>query len=137
MAERGGILVDYEERLLDFIDTLGVGFPIYTDTTSENSSISVAMLPGSRTIQEYYDDAKDKEFIQEIQVKAKNSEREEATQALMKIGEHLSDVPDIPSEAGSYDFNGIEVTNEMFFSEATTDGWLYFRLQIKSYLTIY
>lgn len=129
--------MDYEERLLDYIDTLDVGFPIYSDTASETSSISVAMLPGSRTVQEYYDGIKDKEYIHEIQVKAKSGERDSATKALILIGQELDDVEELPSHEEVYDFNGIEVTNELFFSEATTDGWIYFRLQIKSYLTIY
>lgn len=129
--------MDYEKRLLDYIDTLNIGFPIYTDTTAEDSSISVAMLPGSTTVQEYYDGVKDKEYIYEIQVKAKTNEREKATQALLSIGEYLGDVNDIPSLTGAYDFGHINVSNELFFNEATTDGWIYFRLQIKSYLTVY
>lgn len=129
--------MDYEKRLLDYIDTLGVPFQIYTDTTAEESSISVAMLPGSSTVQEYYDGIKDKEYIHEIQVKAKVNERDKATQALLEIGERLGDVDDIPSQVGAYDFGHIDVTNELFFSEATTEGWIYFRLQIKSYLTVY
>lgn len=129
--------MDYEERLLDYIDTLGVEFPIYSDTTSSESSISVASLPGSRTIQEYYDGVKEKEFIHEIQVKATQEERDKAMNTLATIGQALDDVEDIPSQGKAYDFDKINITNEVYFSQATTGGWIYFRLQIKSILTIY
>lgn len=137
MAEGSWFLVDYEKQLLNKINEFGVGFPIYTDVNSSDSSISVASLPGSRTLQEYYDGIKDKEYIHEIQIKAKSHERDKATKALADIGIELDDVIDIPSQDGSYDFNNIVVTNEMFFSEATTDGFIYFKIQIKTLLTIY
>lgn len=129
--------MDYEDRLLDHIDTLDLEFEVFTDTNDENSSISVVALPGSRTINEFYDGIKDKEYIHEIQIKCKVAERDLATKSLTTVAKSLDQEIDIPSKDGSYDFNDVDVTNEIFFSEATTDGWMYFKIQIKSLLTIY
>lgn len=128
--------MDFEDRLLDTIKIFNVGFPIYTDVNSSQSSISVVMLPGSRTVQEYFDGKKDKEYLYEMQIKASTSERNEATSALAEIGAKLDDVDAINSNNNSYEFNDVQVTNEIYYSDVTDDGWIYFRLQIKAFLTI-
>ncbi len=129
--------MDYEDRLIDEVETIARNYPIFADINSVNSSISVATLPASTTIRKYYDGIVDKEYVSELTVKAKASERELATKELAAIGAELAELDDIPSSNGSYDFGGITVTNELFFLEATTDGWIYFKLQIKSLLTVY
>lgn len=129
--------MDYEARLLDQLDAMNLGFPVYTDIHANISSISVAALPGSTTVRTYFDGVVDKEFIHEIQIKARDTERQNAVAALMKAGRRLDAMTSITSEDDSFQFGGITVTNELFFSEATTEGWMYFTLQIKSLLTVW
>jgi len=129
--------MDYEDRLLDKLDAMSLGFPVYPDVNASVSSISVAALPGSTTVRTYYDDVVDKEYIHEIKIKARETERQLAVAALMKAGQELDKTTDIESEDDSFDFGGITVTNELFFSEATTEGWMFFTLQIKSLLTVW
>ncbi len=129
--------MDYEARLLEKVEEVASKYPIFTDVVSEESSISVATLPASTVVRQYYNGISDKEYIHELTAKAKASERDQATKELAAIGVKLEQFADIPSSNQSYDFGGITVTNEMFFSEATTDGWIYFKLQIKTLLTVY
>lgn len=129
--------MDYEKQLLSKVSTIAESYPVFADINSTITSISVATLPASTTIRKYYDGVEDKEYIHELTVKAKASEREFATQELASVGQQLEKIDDIPSGDNSYDFGGINVTNEMFFSEATTDGWIYFKMQIKTLLTVY
>jgi|LSQX01.2.fsa_nt_gb hypothetical protein len=129
--------MDYEDRLMEKIEEVASKYPIFTDVVSEDSSISVATLPASTVVRQYYNGISDKEYIHELTAKAKASERAQATKELAAIGVKLEQLADIPSNNQSYDFGGITVTNELFFSEATTDGWIYFRLQIKTLLTVY
>lgn len=140
-AKEYGVLkmyyMDYEERLIDAVEKIAKNYPIFADINGTSSSISVATLPASTTIRKYYDGIVDKQYINELTVKAQASDRKLATKELAAVGAELAELKDIPSNNGSYDFGGIAVTNEMFFSEATTDGWIYFKLQIRSLLTIY
>ena len=129
--------MDYEDRLLEEVESIAEAYPIFADINSEGGSIAVATLPASTVVREYYNGITDKEYIHELTVKARASEREVATKELAAVGVKLEQLADIPSQNGSYDFGGVTVTNEMFFSEATTDGWIYFKLQIKTLLTVY
>lgn len=97
----------------------------------------MARLPGGRTIQEYYDGIKDKQLQFELTIKAKRERRTEIVSALSQITEALSELEDLPSDNGSYDFQKIDIGNEIYFSEAKTDGFIYFKAQFQPTLTIY
>ncbi len=134
---KGVRVIDFEERIADYIDSLGVGIPLFYDTTAKDESVSLTRLPGGRTIQEYYDGIIDKQLIYELTVKAKETERTRVVKALGTITEHLINLEELPSEDDSFDFQKIRVSNEAFFVEATTDGFIYFRLHFQPILTIY
>lgn len=134
---KGVRVIDFEERVADYIDTLDVGFELVYDTNLEVESVSLARLPGGRTIREYYDGIKDKQLNYELTIKAKRTSRPQAISALGKITDKLSQLEELDSENGSYDFQKIEISNEMYFNEATTDGFIYFRAHFQPCLTIY
>lgn len=129
--------LDFEDRVADYIDALEVGIPLFYDTTTEDESTSLTRLPGGRTIQEYYDGIKDKQLQFELTIKARRERRTEIVSALSRITDSLSDLEDLPSENNSYDFQKIDVGNEIYFSEAKTDGFIYFKAQFQPTLTIY
>lgn len=56
-------MLDFEDRLADYLDSLSVGYVLYYDShdsTDSNSSIAVVSAPGSRTLATYYDGTKEK-----------------------------------------------------------------------------
>lgn len=130
-------VIDFEARLSDYIEGLGTNFPVYNDTTVGDESISLTRLPGSRTIQEYYDGIKDKRYIYELTIKAKQPNRQLAVDTLGRITDELEDLEELASQDGSFDFQRIEVSNEVYFSEAKTEGVVFFKANIQPILTIY
>lgn len=129
--------IDFEARIGDYIDSLGYDFPLYNDTTLGDESISLARLPGGQTIQEYYDGIKDKQYIYELTVKAKQANRQLAVDTLGKITEMLEDLEELESSNSSFDFQKIEISNEVYFSEAKKEGIVYFKAHFQPILTIY
>lgn len=129
--------LDYEDRLLDFIDTLEVGFPVYADSNTENSSISVVRMPGGRTLLEHYDGTKEKQYNLFVQIKAKQEERQLAVDAVQIIADALDEALDIPSENNSYEYGQTTVSNEPYFMGSDTNGGYYFRFSFQSELTIF
>lgn len=107
------------------------------DRNSEESSLSLSRLPGGRIVQMYMDKTIDKELIFEITAKVRRNERVTAINALTKITDELNELDILQSDDGSFDLLDIEVSDELHFSEATTDGFIYFRLDFKALLTIY
>lgn len=110
---------------------------MFYDTNSEGESLSLARLPGGNVIQEYYDGTKDKRLNYEIQAKIKPQSRQATVSGLTKLTDELNDLEDLSSSDGSFDFNQIEVGNELYFTEATEEGYIYFRLDFQPTLTIY
>jgi len=116
---------------------LELGLPLFYDTNSEGESLSLARLPGGNVIQEYYDGIKEKRLNYEIQAKIKPQSRQKAVTGLTKLTDELNDLEDLSSSDGSFDFNRIVVGNELYFTEATEEGFIYFRLDFQPTLTIY
>lgn len=129
--------MDFEDRLADYIDTLDVGLKLVYDYTNSDESMSIARLPGGQITQEYFDGTVDKELLFEIEAKVKPENRILAMNALYRLTESLNDLVTLPSLDGSFDFIRIRVTNEIFFSEATTGGFNFYRINIKPELTIH
>lgn len=128
--------MDYEERLMDYIDSLDTGFSVFADSNDVDTSLSVVRMPGSRTVTEYYDGVAEKIFKFFVQLKCEHHEREKAVDALDLIASSLDNVLDIPSNNGSYDYGQTTVNNEPYFM-GQDDQSLYFRFQIDTELTVY
>lgn len=127
-------MLKYENKLLEYIEGLNVGFPIYTDRNDSESSISLASMPGSRTIRTYYDGIKDKQLNHFIQIKAKDDERDKALEALQTISDALAELEEM--EDNDFELNKIVVSNEPFAMNAD-DKFIYFRFSIQSQITIF
>lgn len=129
--------LDYEDRLMDYLDTLRLQFRVMADSNSADESISVVSMPGSLTIRQYQDGAKDKRFTHFIRIKAKDTNRNIAEDTLQLIASALSDVEELPSQNDSYEFNVINITNEPYLFQVGTDGFIYFQMSIQTELTIF
>ena len=133
-------MLDFEERLADYIDGLSLGYVLYydsNDSTDGTSSMAVVPAPGSRTLATYYDGTKEKRFNYFVQINDRNQDRTKAMNALKLIADKVGDLEDLPSDNGSYEYNQISISNEPYFTAAATDGSTYFRLSIQADLTIF
>lgn len=133
-------MIDFEERLADYLDGLSVGYLLYydsNDSTDGESSMAVVSAPGSRTIATYYDGTKEKRFNYFVQINDMDQDRTKAMDALKLIADKLEELDELPSGNGSYEFNRIVISNEPYFTAAATDGSTYFRLSIQAELTVF
>lgn len=119
--------MDFQERLADYIDSLNLGIPLFNDTNDTGASISLYSLPGSNVIRTYYDGTTDKRLNYELQVKAPITDRDKAVSALTTISSKLESLERLESSDGSFLFNSITVSSEVYLNDATTDGNIYFR----------
>lgn len=99
--------------------------------------MSLARLPGGNIVQTYYDGTVDKRLNFQIQAKITPQKREQTVEELALLTDELTEMEELSSSDGSFDFNQIEVGNELYFTEATEDGFIYFRLDFQPTLTIY
>lgn len=129
--------IDFEDRLLDLIDSLDIEFPTYADSNDVDSSISVVRMPGSRTVSEDYDGNKDKSYKYFVQIKCDQTERQTAIKAMELLADELDEVVDIPSLNNSYEYLGTTISNEPYFMGQNTEGGLFFRFMIETELSIY
>ena len=131
--------MDLTERLLDSIDGLGLKTPAVQNINNDNESMALASLPGGTVIQEYYDGVKDKGLNYELRGKTKDPDTVE--DELNTISSHLSDlnegVKDLVSENGSFEFIGIDVSDEPFFLDADNSGYFFFSLTFTVKVTIF
>ena len=119
--------MDFQERLADYIDSLNLGIPLFNDTNDTDASISLYSLPGGNVIRTYYDGTTDKRLNYELQVKAPITDRDKAVSALTTISSKLESLERLESSDGSFLFNSITVSSEVYLNDATTDGNIYFR----------
>lgn len=129
--------MDFEDRLLDYVESLDIDIPVYTDSNDVDTSLSVVRMPGSRTIMEYYDGTKEKQYKFFIQLKCDQTERVRAMEALDIIKEMIDEVEDIPSHNNSYEYGQTIVSNEPYYMAQDTAGGLFFRFSIDTELTIF
>ena len=127
-------MLKYENKLLEYIEGLDVSFPVFADRNDTESSISLASMPGSRTIRTYYDGIKDKQLNHFIQIKAKDSERDKALEALQRIADALAELEEMEDDV--FELNKIIVSNEPFAMNADND-FVYFRFSIQSQITVF
>lgn len=133
-------MLDFEDRLADYLDSLSVGYVLYYDShdsTDSNSSIAVVSAPGSRTLATYYDGTKEKRFNYFVQINDRDQDRTKAMDTLKLIADKVEGLEELSSNNGSYEFNQIVISNEPYFTSAGNDGSTYFRLSIQADLTIF
>lgn len=109
--------------------------PIYLGPLDRVDSLSLYALPGGRTIQEYYDGAKDKLLNYEISIKT--MDQRDALEILDKIANSIENTKDIKSLNNSYEFQNITISSESYYRDQDEQGFYYYQLTFQSKITIY
>ena len=127
--------MDFQERLGDYIDSLGLDIRLVNDSNVDDDSIALLALAGGKTIKTYYNGVSDKVLNYEISGKVKDENRNKVLSALYTLAEKIEDLTVLESNDESFEFNGIEIASEPFFVNATTDGFVYFSFMFQALLT--
>lgn len=134
------MILDFQEKLADYVDELKLGIPLFYDSNDGSLSLSVYSLPGGKTIESYMDGTKDKQMNYEFQGKAKKeNERSVLNDALLQLAQALENLEplEIKSENNSFEFMNILNSSEPYFDGETTEGFIYFRFTFQATLKIY
>lgn len=124
--------------MLDFIENLDIGIKTYNDRNTDDRSLALSALPGGKVTATYYDGIQDKQLNYELTGKVEANNRNELIAALDKIVSALENsYPQITSSNRSFESPAITVTSAPYYSDATTDGFIYFRVTIQVVLTVF
>ena len=122
--------MDLLERLADSIDLVeGMPMPCVIGFLDGEDNLCIYSLPGSRTIEEYFDGTKERELLFEVGFNTKDQEK--ANKTLWLISNHLDELSTLASEDGSFVFLGIEISETPFVSEQDTQRNSTYLLGIK------
>lgn len=132
------MILDFESRVLEKIKSYALPYPfkISLGILLSEDNICIASLPGSRTVRGYMDGIQDKEINYEAAIKVNNKQLQ-AVQTLTSIAEQLEREEAIESHNGSFDFQGITITNAPFLEGQDAKGYFIFRMEFQALLTVY
>ncbi|AAU85092.1 minor head protein [Bacillus phage BCASJ1c] len=128
--------MDFIERLTERVNSIP-GLPIsckkgYLGT---EESFVVYPLPGSRTVSQYMDGTKDRRLNYEFAMKSKSQRKIDET--LWLVQNVLDDLGELESADGSFEFEGIDITNTPFINNADNQGWFVFLLDVQAKITVF
>ncbi|MDN6589859.1 MAG: minor capsid protein [Lactobacillus sp.] len=122
--------MDLYERLYDAIVDAELPFKTMLGFLPEQKDIvCLYPLPGSQTVEQYFDGTKEREMLYEIGFRT--NDQQKANEVLWKITEYLDTFAKIESENDSFSFNSLEVSEMPFISEMDIDGLNTFLLDLK------
>lgn len=122
--------MDLYERLYDAIVDAELPFKTMLGFLPEQKDIvCLYPLPGSQTVEQYFDGTKEREMLYEIGFRT--NDQQKANEVLWKITEYLDSFAKIESENDSFSFNSLEVSEMPFISEMDIDGLNTFLLDLK------
>lgn len=127
--------MDFIDRLKDSVNTLSLPLKMRTGYLSDKETLVIYSMPGSKTTQLYMDGTKDVNLNYEIAMKSKDGQSIENT--LWNIQDYIENILEINSKDNSFEFNEINITNKPFISDADTQGWFVFLLDVTANVTIY
>ncbi|MDN6108346.1 MAG: minor capsid protein, partial [Lactococcus sp.] len=108
--------MDLYERLYDAIVDAELPFKTMLGFLPEQKDIvCLYPLPGSQTVEQYFDGTKEREMLYEIGFRT--NDQQKANEVLWKITEYLDTFAKIESENDSFSFNSLEVSEMPFISE--------------------
>lgn len=126
--------VDFIERVRDKVE----GYNLFIDPVigplGDSESMSVVPVPGGAEVV-FIDGERDKTQNFSINIKTKN--QKEAYDVLSKIYQKLENLPDLPSENGSYDFERIRTTSMPAVSVVDPRGFYICQVTFAADITIY
>lgn len=130
--------LDFEHQLANKIRSykLPYTYRVTTGIPRDTDSVTIASLPGGRTINGYMDGTEEKELHHEIVIKTKNKQRE-AIDVLTFITQTLEGEQDIQSENGSFDYDGTRIVNAPFLQGFDAQQNFVYTSQVASILTTY
>ncbi|EME8124163.1 MULTISPECIES: phage tail terminator protein [Enterococcus] len=122
--------MDLLERLADSIDSVeGMPMPCVIGFLDGEDTLCIYSLPGSRTIEEYFDGTKEREMLFEVGFNTKDQEK--ANHTLWLISNHLDELPSLESSNESFKFISSEISDTPFASEQDNEGLSTYLLDIK------
>lgn len=128
--------MDLIERLKDSVNTIN-GLPVrcLLGYLKPEESFVVYPLPGSKVVRRYYDGIKDQVLNFEFAMKSKDQQK--IHQTLWATQSFLEDLEELSSKDGSFDFDGITVTNKPFITNLDDTGYYIFNLDVAIAVTSY
>lgn len=128
--------MDFMEQLKDNVNTIA-GLPIKCTLgyLKPTESFCLYPIPGSRVVREYYDGAKDQQLNYEFAMKSSNQQKINTT--LWVVQNHLEELLTLESADGSFDFEGISITNKPFINQLDDKGNYIFMLDVQAKITTY
>ncbi|MCS5737440.1 capsid protein, partial [Herbiconiux daphne] len=130
--------LDLTDALYNKLSGINLPYPLKQNINDETDSIALYTLAGGTTLVEFYDGTKDKRLNYEIRGKAQDPQHiEEAVYLISESLEKLQDIYDLQSSNNSFEFGGIILQNEPYFSDAQEDGFFYFSLTFGVNVTIF
>jgi hypothetical protein len=127
--------MDFMERLAERVNQIpGLPVPCKMGYLGTDESFVVYPLPGSRTVQEYMNGAKDQELNYEFAMKSKSQSKIHST--LWLVQNELEALKELESQDGSFEFEEIEITNKPFINDADEQGWFVFLLDVQAKITV-
>lgn len=128
--------MDLIERLKDSVNTID-GLPVrcLLGYLKPEESFVVYPLPGSKVVRRYYDGIKDQILNFEFAMKSKDQQK--IHQTLWATQSFLEELEELSSKDGSFDFDGITVTNKPFITNLDDTGYYIFNLDVAIEVTSY
>lgn len=128
--------MDLIERLKDSVNTID-GLPVrcLLGYLKPEESFVVYPLPGSKVVRRYYDGIKDQVLNFEFAMKSKDQQK--IHQTLWATQNYLEQLEELSSKDGSFDFDGITVTNKPFITNLDDTGYYIFNLDVAIEVTSY
>lgn len=128
--------MDFIERLADRVNEIpSLPAQCKLGYLGADESFVVYPLPGSRTVQEYMDGAKDQQLNFEFAMKSKSQRKIHET--LWLVQNELENLNELESQDGSFEFEELIITNKPFINNADEQGWFVFLLDIQAKITVF
>lgn len=126
--------LDFMNRLNDKVNSLDLFARSRIGLLDSNESLSVMAMPGgAETV--YFDGTRDKDY--QVQVNAKSKNQLHCFDSLTKIYQTLENLTDLPSQNGTYEFQGISVPSLPNFVIYDEQGFFIYALSLSAKITIY
>lgn len=116
--------LDFIYRFIDELNKLSLMSKVIPGDLKGDKSIAVTLLPGSKTVRQYYDGTLEK--IINIQVAIKTKNQKEALDNLNQISEFVEELHELQSNNNSFQFVKIINSNEPFHQSVDEKGnWIF------------
>src|SRR5690625_483502 len=128
--------MDFIERLSDKVNKFpGIPITCKIGYLGTGESFVVYPLPGSNTVMEYMDGAKDQQLNYEFRMKSKSQKK--INQTLWLVQNELEILSELESHDGSFKFEELIITNKPFINQSDDQGWFVFLLDVQAKITVF